>query len=226
MKHTGWGRRGDTGQPPPPSGSPERHRDPTGQRGAARGPQPPSARPPPRCPPRTPTRRSRGGARSPALPRTTSARPPPARVAGLMTSLGGDAAGAAAAERRRRAEAPSLRRRRGACAVAAGPASRAAMREGAPSPRQRGLHARPEAGVGLEGRRGPKMSGGERRALRDLLRSWGRGRGRAEVRGWRPGGSGAVGWEIRRETQWNAGIRAERGDMGKGAPGSGQHGES
>ena len=48
-KRTGWERRGDAGQPPLPSGSPERHRDPAGPRRS--GTRPPGTRTPPRCPP-------------------------------------------------------------------------------------------------------------------------------------------------------------------------------
>ena len=142
---------GGTGHLPPPSRGPERRRGPTGPTGD--GPQP-------RCPrrPRTPTRRSRGGARSPgAALRGPAPLPHPGRLPGWQRDD--------VTRRGRRVATATRRRRYGdaathAPAVAAGSTSRATMREGAPSPRQRGPHARPEARAGLEGQRGAKKSGG------------------------------------------------------------------
>ena len=99
-------------------------------------------------------RRGAGAARGPApLPRGRVLASPRDDV----TPRG---AGTARRSSNGRAGALSLWRRRRACAVAAGTASRAARREGALSPWQRGLHARPEARVGLEGQRGAKKGGG------------------------------------------------------------------
>ena len=114
-------------------------------------------------------------------------------------------------------------------AVAAGPASRATMRKCAPSPRQRGPHARPEARAGLEGQRGAKKSGGGMESPQGSPGELGEraGEGRAPLRGWRlAAGSGAVGWQIRGELQRHAGMWAERGDTGRGRRGSGQRTES
>ena len=141
---------GGTGHLPPPSRGPER------RRGAGAN----AGRPQPRCPrrPRTPTRRSRSGARSPgAALRGPDPLPHPGRLPGWQRDD--------VTRRGRRVATATRRRRYGdaathAPAVAAGAASRATMREGAPSPRQRGPHARPEARAGLEGPRGAEKSGG------------------------------------------------------------------
>ena len=103
-KDAGRGGRGDAGQPPPPSGNPERRRDPAGPtHGGTRPPHHPNP-----GAPRTPTWRSRGGAPSlgAAPPRFRPAACPGRRV---MTSLAGD--GAVAMETPPRTRPPSPRGR-------------------------------------------------------------------------------------------------------------------
>ena len=104
VKYRRWGGHGA------PPAAEQRPRAPQRPHGANAG------RPQPRCPrrPRTPTRRSRGGARSPRTPlrfRTRAACP----GRSVMTSLAGDGA---SPQQRTAAHAPSLWRRRRARAVA------------------------------------------------------------------------------------------------------------
>ena len=81
------------------------------------------------------------------------------------------------------------------------------MRKGAPSPRQRGPHARPEARAGLEGQRGAKKSGGGTDSPQGSPGELGEraGEGRALLRS--AAGSAAAGWQITLGCGQNVGIR-------------------
>ena len=187
VRAIGGGRRGG-------EGSERRGAEGAGRRGAAapaerkpRAPQRPrgadarrhAAPPPPE--PRRPSNAHLEKPRRHPEPRRRSAPLPPGRLPG---SQGDDVT--RRGRRRRYGDAATH-----APAVAAGPASRATMRKGAPSPRQRVPHARPEARAGLEGQREAKKSGGGTESPQGSPGELGEraGEGRAPLRsadgGWR-----------------------------------------